>query len=590
MATQRIESGQMQLRSVGGVPMVQAQQQQVDFIAPRVAAQGASQLAQILDRMSANAFQTAAALRQDEGLQYAADNRLTDEQLKLAKDGVDIGLPGTNSLSYFDQAVAKARSLELSSHFEEEGKNVLVKLLNDVEAGNASAADVGDKIKSATDGLATALAKNNFPEASIKFRATMATHGNTVLNAAYKAESQRKKAQDIALFDAGFKNEMRLLGQRLKDGFWKDPAGNIRSIDDLVSVSRSNVLTKSLLLGDQSLQSEYAKKFEDELSAAKIDVVSEHVVDTGFAANPMSAIAKLDRGDAGKLTPIWDMMSFSDKAKVRSNLRTVQIERQTTSELNEKENIKADSLRSAELQSQFFQTGNKKLLEELQVISIRSPSVISPETVFELPGKLVKDTPPNEAAEYVLKNEIIKGLHPNEDAVGKRAKQLGINYKQINNSIMPFFLSRDSKDEAATFKRFALESKIVPGTTNLGPKQSAALLTLIKNFESEYAEQTKAAIAKGLPPPTRRSVEDQVIERRNSSAQTKAINQLVDNLNKQYGPSGTLRKTGIVFTEDTSIEDIAARAKQLNLNNEDVNSIRNSLRLINQKSQERDSQ
>jgi hypothetical protein len=56
MATQRLESGQMQLRSVGGVPMVQAQQQQVDFVGPRAAAQGASQLAQVLDRMSASAF------------------------------------------------------------------------------------------------------------------------------------------------------------------------------------------------------------------------------------------------------------------------------------------------------------------------------------------------------------------------------------------------------------------------------------------------------------------------------------------------------------------------------------------------------
>ena len=39
MAT-RIESGQMQLRGAGNVPMVQPQLQQVDYIGPRVAAQG----------------------------------------------------------------------------------------------------------------------------------------------------------------------------------------------------------------------------------------------------------------------------------------------------------------------------------------------------------------------------------------------------------------------------------------------------------------------------------------------------------------------------------------------------------------------
>ena len=138
MATQRLESGQMQLRSVGGVPMVQPQQQAVDFVGPRAAAQGASQLAQVLDRMSASAFQLAAPMRQQEGLQYAADNKLTTEQLQMAKEGVPLGIGSTSSLNFFDQAVAKARSLEISGHFEIEGRNELTKLLADVKDGRAS--------------------------------------------------------------------------------------------------------------------------------------------------------------------------------------------------------------------------------------------------------------------------------------------------------------------------------------------------------------------------------------------------------------------------------------------------------------------
>ena len=110
MAT-RIESGQMQLRGAGNVPMVQPQLQQVDYIGPRVAAQGNSQLAQILDRMSASAFQMAGQMRQQEGLQYAAQNPLTTEQINFAKDGLTYGMGGrgdmasvsTNSLNFFDQ-------------------------------------------------------------------------------------------------------------------------------------------------------------------------------------------------------------------------------------------------------------------------------------------------------------------------------------------------------------------------------------------------------------------------------------------------------------------------------------------------------
>jgi hypothetical protein len=328
MATQRIESGQMQLRSVGGVPMVQAQQQQVDFIGPRVAAQGATQLSQILDRMSASAFQMAGALRQQEGLQYAAQNPLTSEQIQLAKDGVTFGMGAdptasvrTGSLNIFDQAVAKARSLELSGHFEIEGRNELVKLLADVEAGNATSEQVSAKIKTMSDGFSKSLA-NIDPEASIKFRATMATHGNTVLNAAYKAELDRAKAQRIAKFDSDFDSSVRLLEATVSQGSWTDSTGQQRSIDELADVFRKNVLTQSLLLGDKALQMEYSTKFEGALRNAKINAVTKALTTDQNMMDPEATMAKLRNGDLGNMSPVLkDLITndFDAVAKVTAN-------------------------------------------------------------------------------------------------------------------------------------------------------------------------------------------------------------------------------------------------------------------------------
>ena len=269
MATQRIESGQMQVRSVGSVPMVQAQQQSVDYIGPRVAAQGASQLAQVLDRMSASAFQMAGQMRQDEAAEYVATNPPSSEQLEAAKNGVTIGLGGrgdtssistTGSLNIFDKAVAKARSLQLSGHFEEEGKNVLVKLLAQVEAGTITAADVATKIKTMSDGYSKSIAFD--PDGSIKFRATMATYGNTVLSSAYKEELKRTKNEERIKFEIGFGNTMRLMENRISEGSWTDKNGIVRSIDELVEVSRDEIEKKSLLLGDAALQKEYSEKFK----------------------------------------------------------------------------------------------------------------------------------------------------------------------------------------------------------------------------------------------------------------------------------------------------------------------------------------
>lgn len=320
MATQRLESGQMQLRSVGGVPMVQPQQQAVDFVGPRAAAQGASQLAQVLDRMSASAFQLAAPMRQQEGLQYAADNPLTSEQLQMAKDGVPLGLGSTSSLNFFDQAVAKARSLEISGHFEIEGRNELVKLLADVKDGMATSEQVSSKIKTMTDGYSKSLSSID-PEASIKFRATMATHGQTVLNAAYTAELEKAKAKRTALVVSDLNNTNRILEETVSQGsIIKD--GKEYSINEVVAVLRQNVLTQALLLGDKALYQENITKFDVAVRNAKINGVTKELMTDANMADPELTLQKLRSGDLGKMSPVLkDLITndFDAVAKVTAN-------------------------------------------------------------------------------------------------------------------------------------------------------------------------------------------------------------------------------------------------------------------------------
>jgi hypothetical protein len=588
MATQRLESGQMQLRSVGNVPMVQAQQQPVDFIGPRVAAQGANQLAQVLDRMSASAFQLAAPMRQQEGFQYAADNPLTSEQIQLAKEGVPFGAGSTSSLNYFDQAVAKARSLELSGHFEIEGRNELAKLLADVKEGRISSEQVSTKIKTMSDGYSKSLS-NIDPEASIKFRATMATHGHTVLNAAYTAELERAKAQRFAKFDADFDNQVRLMEQNIAQGS-VTINGKQYSVDEIADVFRKDILTQSLLLGDKAVQKEYSTKFESALINAKIGVVSKHVVDTAFSPDAMSAIAKLDRGDAGKMSPIWNTLNFADQAKVRSNLRTTQIERQTTKDQSEKDILQGDTVRVAQLQNDYFTTGSSAALKELRVISIRSPKAISPESVFDLPNKRAAGELANPRAEFVLKTEIMSGMHPSPESIERRSRELGIGYKQLSNTILPFYITRGNEEERDIEKLFRTESKIVPGQFNISQKQNSAYAALTGRFAKEYQAEVDKAQKENKPVPSRFEVAQKVITNRQSSEQTKAISTSIKALNDQYGIEGTIRKTGIVFSDESDYSEIASQAKRLGLKTEDLNSIQQRLQIIQQQRQALDAQ
>jgi len=322
MAT-RIESGQMQVRSVGNAPIVQVQQQQIDYVGPRAQAQAAGTMAQILDRMSASAFADAATMRKEEGLQFVASNPISQEQVKLAKDGVvtGLGLGSIGTQNIFEQAVAKARSFELSGHFEMEGRNELAKLLADVEAGKASSEQVGTKIKTMTDGYSKSLSSVD-AEAGIKFRATMATHGNTVLNAAYTAELKREKAQRIAKFDADFDNAKLLLEATISQGNFVDSAGKTRSVDELADIFRKNITTQSMILGDVVLQKEYSTKFELALREAKINAVTKELMSDANMMDPEKTLANIRAGSAGKMSPVLQSMivnDFDSVAKVTAN-------------------------------------------------------------------------------------------------------------------------------------------------------------------------------------------------------------------------------------------------------------------------------
>jgi len=80
MATQLIDSGRIQLQGGGNVPMQRVTPQAVEPIGARVQAQGSSQIADALDRMSAQLFQDSFRLREQEGLQFA--NCLNDLRWK----------------------------------------------------------------------------------------------------------------------------------------------------------------------------------------------------------------------------------------------------------------------------------------------------------------------------------------------------------------------------------------------------------------------------------------------------------------------------------------------------------------------------
>lgn len=315
-----IQPGRVQIDGVPQAALVTVTPPQIERVGLRVAGQSMGNIGQVLDRLSTQLFQQAGEFAQDAGQRYVADNPVTAEQIEAAKKGDATPLiykEGGGTI--FQKTVAKARALELSSYFEAEGRNELVKMLAAVETGDVSSTDVQNRIATMTEGYTSALSGVD-PEASLKFRATMATHGNTVLKAAYETELKRAKEGRVAKFDLDFQNSVRLLEKTVEQGFWLDPATNKpRSIDELADVFRQNIATSALLVGDATLQQSYSAKFEKALAEAKVNAVTKMVTSDEYLNAGLAGLERIRRGDVGKMSIVFQEMPQDDKAKVVAN-------------------------------------------------------------------------------------------------------------------------------------------------------------------------------------------------------------------------------------------------------------------------------
>lgn len=342
-----LQSGRVDNMAVPNAVTPQVSTPQVNYVGMKAAVEYQNTLSESLDRLSSSLFGIAKNAAQESGMQYVADNPVTPEQLEAAKRG-DVSKMNVpqNSVSIYDQAVRKARAFEVSSHFEAEARNDLNVMLTAVEQGAATTEQVQQKIGTMMAGYSKSL-NGVDPEASLKFRATIATMGNTVIAKAAEFEIKRQKQQQLIKFDRDFDNSVRLLEAAVSQGFWVDPkTQQVRSIDDFADVYRQTILTSSLLLGDSNIQKQYSDKFEAALKNAKINAVSAFVTAADYSADFSVGLQRLQVGDVGKMKEVFAGMPQDDKAKVIANYM-VSFNQKHTIQQAQREDAKRAALASA---------------------------------------------------------------------------------------------------------------------------------------------------------------------------------------------------------------------------------------------------
>ena len=435
MATQLIDSGRIQLQGGGSVPMQRVTPQAVEPIGARVQAQGSSQIADALDRMSAQLFQDSFRLREQEGLQFAAQNPLTPEQFEAAKNGnlstLDLG---GNPVSVFQQAVRKARALQLSQRFEMEGNAELVNLLKMVELGEANSEQVLTKINTMTDGLGRTLSKID-PEAVYKFRASMATTGNAVYEKALNAEIKRAQEQALIRVDANFRNRREILQAVAED--------KPETFDLHAQVFLSDITRQAQTLSNPTLQAQFSQQAIQAIKEAKVNIIVKQLnTPENAASNPLDVTGRIRRGELGRHSPLLKSLLTGpqrDEAAVRN------IEKEFMSyatdyirlrDENEKKDKRDREIKANTLMTEYFQPGtnNKRKVDIAnEVAGLR---VLSIEQLEKFLDPKSKDGDPYVMAD--IENRIVNGdiaSYQDLRGIAMRAGMSGKQFSQLSDRL-----------------------------------------------------------------------------------------------------------------------------------------------------------
>jgi len=549
MAT-RIESGQMQLRGVGGVPMQQVTPREVDYVGYRAEAQAANTLSQLVDRMSQTAFQMAGEAAQRRATFDVATNPLSAEQLNAAKNG-DMSFMGRGSqFNIYDVTMRKARAFELSAAFETEAKAEVVKILADVENGQMDSQNAAQKLNNVTNGFARSLA-NVDADAALKFTASMGVYSNTVMAEAYKQEQKRTREKKTLLLNSDFNDTMKLVEPAIKQGFFVDANGQEQPIELVLDVYRKNLTDHAFSVGGLQLSLQYQADFDKRVSAAKINAATTVALGDEYMSDPVIGLSMLREGNLGRMSGVFSAMPQDDKDRVIANYM-VAINQRNTVAKNSEEAAKIEAV------AQFVPLFNeamrlpegsprrRQLTAQIAAISEANPTAVPLSILADLQKP---PTQGNQAVEFNAKEMIRAGRITTSEEINALPGLTGSQKLTLQG----FLFSREDKDMNRLDRDISRLAGIptVPGqVVVIDPKgaewqRRLELNAMAQEFLAKNAQQGKVVTNQDVVS----YLEQQIATRRNTEAAKKARSTLQDVYAKRDWINGEITRDSLSALE-----------------------------------------
>ena len=539
MAT-RLDSGNIQLRQVNAAPMQQIGVRNVDYVGPRAEAQANQTLAQVIDRMGQFANTVIRDIRIDQAMKYAAQNPITPEQIEAAKNGDTSQVIPQGNFSYFDQAVRKARSFEFSNAFEMEGRQELAQMLAQIEAGQPITAEqISAKITAITDGHAAVLAKID-GDATLKYRASMATYGNSVLNEALRQEVKKNKEQKIIKlredFDAQRKTYEYLVINSPEDA------------EMVASMFKKNILDQAALLGPAVFQ-EYSTNIDKEIRESKINAVTKVILeDDNLMANPQ-IYKMVQKGNVGMHGAVVGSLDQDAIAKINANIFTAQnqrkaMETEARADRKRQDMVEMTNLLTRALPLPENSKERKQLAGQIAEIANRNPDAVPIGVLKDLlePPK-TGDGSGNQQIEFNLRTMIKRNQITSEEQIWSYVGPGRLSGKQANELLQ--YLQRSDKGDSDKLDQGYNRRAGIPveknGMAIIDPKGSE--FKRKQELKAQGAEITARYLREGKPEPTAQQILDEIdesISKRMKSTAVEAARKSLDVYRKKAGlPEGT---------------------------------------------------
>lgn len=499
----KVQGGRTQIQGVPNVvlPEVQFGQRDVSSAA-REQARYQDAMGDIIGRMTSTVFGAAEGMSQQAGLQFAAENPLTAEQLQAMSRGdmsqVDLGSP----LNVFNSAVRKARALEVSGHAEAEARQQMIELLDKANMGELNADQAYDQITAITNGYGESIAQID-PDAAYKFRATAGAIGNRVLEKVGELDSQKRMIANTVKVQRMYTNLQQEIALAATTKMPIDlETGQEISSDVYIDALKQNFLVNAQALVGVTGASQYVNTIDDDINTSKVNAISQYLLSDPTFANDPNAVLRLSRGDAGSASNAFSTLLPEQQNQVIAAYMTadgqnytLQRRRAEGTAENSKRDFTSlymqysfvdDPVREAELLTQMLE--HPALTNSMVDTLKASTSVSSPE------------------GEIIVEGMIRNGEITSEDQLWYHADMYGVVGKPVGQLFNRYRNLYSTVDGSYVKRKIKQAANVPEGLVQIDPKSEYA--KKIKRYEDEFIEAQLTAQREGVSFSAKKTVDE----------------------------------------------------------------------------------